>query len=191
VKRRWFHCSSRWLGGRFRAEMRAPIIRGPKEPVTPRICVCPTLAGCFSAVLFVAGPVYVYRTVKAISGVKPVRVFDELVTWEKWIVHPAEFEAVQCIPAAVVLRAQQAIDLWHRETHLSSSLKLKVCQRAIACRVLGGPEWEADLCARWMKTCGIDDPEDFVLRCTVSVVNPERGGGDVYGTVCDSSSVVH
>jgi hypothetical protein len=123
-------------------------------------------------VLFEVGPVYVYQTVKRVAGVRPCRVFDEVVTWEKWIVHPAEFEAVQCVPPGVVLRGQQATDLWHRETRLSSSLKLKVCQRAVACRVLGGPKWEADLCAKWLKTCGIDDPEEFVLRCTIAV-----GGG--------------
>jgi hypothetical protein len=144
------------------------MIRGEKEPLTPRICVSRTIAGCFSAVLFQPGPVFVYRTVKRLAGVKPVGTFDALVTDERWIVHPAEFEIDRVILPCIVERAQQAAVLWHRETRKASALSLKVCQRAIAARVLGGPTWEEDLCERWMRTLGIEhDPEEHLLLCAI------------------------
>jgi hypothetical protein len=61
------------------------------EPPVPRICVCPTVAGCFMAACYTEGYRRVYRTRKKVHAVEPYRVYDSKVTGELWLLEPTDF----------------------------------------------------------------------------------------------------
>lgn len=81
--------------------------RDPQEPDVPRICVCPTVAGCLSAI----GPslqylkrVRVFQTKDNVSAVVPFGkhasnpeakpVLDSYITQEKWLIKKASFKFI-------------------------------------------------------------------------------------------------
>jgi hypothetical protein len=73
--------------------------RSTDEPYIPRICVCPTIAGCINAVwACYAYPkhshVSVYKTTKPKSAIEPVDVVDSYITGEKWLLKPTTFVRV-------------------------------------------------------------------------------------------------
>lgn len=104
-RRRWIHCSSQWHGERWTAQRRCPaLVELTSEPKTPRLCVCATVAACFSATLFQGGDVCVYRTAREVGANAPRGVWDAAITGERWIVPPCVMELHSVIPASVVRR---------------------------------------------------------------------------------------
>jgi hypothetical protein len=61
------------------------------EPEVFRICVCPTVVGCFMAACYTEGYHRVYRTKRKVSSVKPYDVYDAEVTGERWLLEPTDF----------------------------------------------------------------------------------------------------
>lgn len=64
------------------------------EPTVPRICVCPTVAGCFIAACYTEGYKRVYRTRRKVWAVEPYNVYDAKITGEMWLLEPTEFVQV-------------------------------------------------------------------------------------------------
>ncbi len=67
--------------------------RCEEEPNTPRICVCPTVAKCLSAVEL-SGNVRIYRTYRPCRAHYPRRVSDSRITKERWLFRPTVFVRV-------------------------------------------------------------------------------------------------
>lgn len=66
--------------------------RDPKEPLTSRICVCPTIEGCLIAIyLQDMRTINVYRTEKEVLAENPYQVLDAHITGEKWLTKPTKF----------------------------------------------------------------------------------------------------
>jgi len=80
--------------------------RDPDEPDIPRVCVCPTIAGCLNAVapsLSFMKRVRVFRTKRKVTTVVPFgshssglgkAVLDSHITKEKWLLHKASFKFI-------------------------------------------------------------------------------------------------
>ena len=160
----FYHCSSKWLGELFEPKRSTPNMISSREPSTPRLCVCPTIAGCFAARMFDHHrPVFVYRTVKPYRGIHPRDVWDQIATDEHWLIPPVRLIHVATINALHVDEIQRAALRYHVVTRKASSLHNRVAQRAIAYRVVGGPKWEGQLLDRFKRTCEINDPEEFLV----------------------------
>lgn len=82
---------------------------GDNEPYLKRICVCPTIAGCLSAVApcLDRNKVKIFRTINKVNGYYPFcpnsyknpfrtryPVADAAVTGEKWILTPVKFKYI-------------------------------------------------------------------------------------------------
>jgi len=105
----WWHCSDRFNGDSFNA-LRITPSRSVDEPLTPRLCVSPTVCECFSARLFREGfPVYCYRTEKPCRTVAPKRVWDSIITRERWLIHPCQMILARTIEAHEAYQAQSAL----------------------------------------------------------------------------------
>lgn len=162
-KRTYYHCTEADRGDEWRCDLLAPS-RSPKEPPTPRLCVCPTVAGCFAARLFRPVAVHVYAV--HCRGVRPPKsVWDRDVTGERWVVHRAVLRRERTVPAYQVARIVGLIREYHLLTRQKSTLKLRVAQYAIAAAVLGDDErWARKMC----RIVGVDDPELFVIAKAVA-----------------------
>lgn len=162
-RQHWFHCS-RWDHGEtFVARKRVPHTTAEKESPVPRLCVAPTVAACFSSMLFIGGPVSVYRTSKPCRGVMPRGVWDQVVTRERWLIPPVEMIRVRIIDAATVAKAQQDIVTFHRMANSRSDLWLRVAQYAIAADVFGADEPEQRHIRRAVRITKIGDPQDYII----------------------------
>lgn len=162
-RRHWYHCSSTFLGDAFEAKRRPPLHFDRREPPTPRLCVAPSIAECFAAVLFSVGkPVYVYRTEKQRRAVTPRAVWDAVVTREGWLIPPVRMILDRVIAADDVDKAQTAVRLYHLENRRRSSLKTRVSQFAIAAELFGS-EWLRRRARRCCEIVGIQDAEGFLL----------------------------
>lgn len=167
-RRHWYHCSSEFLGESFTAERRPPRHMAQREPPTPRLCVAPSVAECFAAVLFGdCKPVYAYRTESPRRAVAPRGVWDECVTRERWLIPPVRMILERVIEADEVARAQTAVRLYHEATRKNSSLNVRVAQLAIASEVLGS-ERERRRARHCCDVVGIEDGESYLLAAAVS-----------------------
>lgn len=83
-----------------------PQVEGRKrdilEPKVARICVCPTVRGCLSAVSFYKQIVYIHRTKRRVKATYPYGVVDSYITGEKWIVRPTIFVRVGFLSLLVI-----------------------------------------------------------------------------------------
>ena len=78
------------------------INRGDYEPYIRRICVCPTIEGCLTALgaaLLYGVDIQVYRTMKQEESMLPYEVTDSYITGEKWLVRPTHFSLYGVIKA--------------------------------------------------------------------------------------------
>lgn len=167
-KTHWWHCTSDYHGESFVATRRQPKHKSDREPVTPRLCVAPSIAECFAAVLFAdSKPVYCYRTEVPRRAVAPRDVWDQVVTRERWLIPPVVMTLRKTIASLDVAEAQSAIRMYHQYTRQKSSLHVRVAQLAIASRVLG-PDCIRDRAKRCCQIIGIDDPEDYLLERMLS-----------------------
>lgn len=170
-RRHWYHCTSHYLGESFTAERRAPKLKTSDEPSTPRLCVAPTIAGCFAAVLFTDGePVYCYRTETPRRAVAPCGVWDRWVTGERWLIPPVTMVLDRVIDAELASRAHAAIRLYHRYTRLRTTLGLRVAQFALASELLGTSR-DKRLASKFCRLMGIDDAESYVLAKTDQAIH--------------------
>lgn len=103
-KQHWFHCSARFHGQTWTVGRTCPKNVSTKEPMTPRLCVASTIARCFAARLF-RGDVFVYRTKVPRSGLKPIRVYDAVITQERWLIPPVEMVLHSIVQANMTERA--------------------------------------------------------------------------------------
>lgn len=171
LKRHWWHCTSDYHGESFVAIRRQPKHKSEREPTTPRLCVSPTIAECFSAVLFADGkPVYCYRTESPRKAVAPKDVWDQVITRERWLIPPVAMVLVKTIPTIDVERSQAAIRMYHKCTRKNSSLNVRVAQLAIAAEILG-TDWVKERARRCCSIVGIVDPEDFLLDSMLKEVS--------------------
>jgi hypothetical protein len=159
VKKNWYHITDVHRGPEFTASRRPPILRTESEPLTPRICVCPDLPGCFSAVLFHPKPVYVYRYCGGTNP--PLGVWDHQITGERWVVVPSrlvfetevDWRVVRDIYAATLLRIQNLKKL--------TTWKVRLAQYCVAAKFLKmESRWTRMIQNRYL---GGMDPEDYIL----------------------------
>lgn len=134
-RKHFYHCTNINWGNSWTARRIAPVFCGIGEPSTPRLCVSRTIAGCFVARLFSEGDVYVYKTAKKRSGIKPVDVGDSLLTGERWIVPPVDMSLIRTIPAQIVADLQgetrdyinthwRGLSLWRKTKHYKKSISI-------------------------------------------------------------------
>ncbi len=96
----YFHITPEDWGDKVKLHPRSDgDYRSGDEPNISRICVCPTIAGCISAVWSCYGiarqkHVSVYRTLKQKHAVTPIGVADSHITGEVWLLKPAMFVRV-------------------------------------------------------------------------------------------------
>lgn len=162
-RQHWFHCTSDNHGPVFVAKRRAPKHMSQNEPSTPRLCVAPTIARCFAAVLFKEfRPVYCYRTEKPCKAVKPRNVWDQVVTGEHWLIPPTRMILDRVIDVTEATRAQWLVREYHCETGKNAGLFTRVAQLAIASEVVG-TDRDRNRARRCLGIVGIDDPELFLM----------------------------
>lgn len=135
------------------------------------MCVCPSIAACFAARLFI-GAVHVYRTESKRNGIRSRKVWDELITGERWLVPPVAMVKVRVIPAAEVAEIFAAVRLYHQHTRRHSDLRLRLAQFALAIRALDHRPREGRLIARMAECWGIGDPEEYLLNRAISEGRP-------------------
>lgn len=95
AERYWYHVSSTLKAKRVTLTPRANdegFNRAEDEPDIKRICVCPTIEGCLTAIPYGRrDTLTVYRTTKKIPARKAYDVFDSTVTQESWITKRTRF----------------------------------------------------------------------------------------------------
>lgn len=133
-----FHCTTTNHGAVLEVQRKVPHAPDSKEPMVPRLCVCPSIPACFSSRLFAAGQdVHVYRTPTRCKGIKPHGVWDEFITRERWLIPPCRLERSKVIPSETVERSQLAVRMFHTATRENSNVALRCAQYVRACEVLG------------------------------------------------------
>lgn len=127
MRNKWYHCSQVAKVQKFSVAKRPPAHRTTLEPLTPRLCVCPSVALCFTARLFEVAPVHVYIS-EPRNGIRPRDVWDAKITGERWLIPPTTMHYAYTIPTEVVYGAQLAIRTYHRVTRKHSSIRLRIAQ---------------------------------------------------------------
>lgn len=95
MKRYWYFVSSCDFGDKMTLKPRTPYYKASTEPDTKRICVAPSAAHCMSALpLGNEDEVFVYRTVREVTGRTPHGVTDTDITQEHWLTTPTRFVKV-------------------------------------------------------------------------------------------------
>lgn len=165
-KRPWFHCSSTDHGDAFVAARRPPILQADGEVQTPRLCVSPNIAACFAATLFEESrPVHVYRTRTPRRAVMPVKVWDQIITQERWLIPPVEMVRVKIVDADTADRVQVGARLI-AEQRQRSSVRKRIMQYARAIEEFGAPAGEVRAIERIRASLGLTcHPDDYFLEC--------------------------
>ncbi len=158
-----FHCSEVNHGPEWIAKRRPPLTRSEKEPDTPRLCACPTIAPCFAATLL-RGDVFVYRTAQPTGSVKPRDVWDAGLTGERWLIPPVRMVFDRMIPAAITKQINGWVLAYLYSGHNGVPPKIRVCQWAIAAKLIDAPRREKQWAARVLEGVGITDPELYILE---------------------------
>jgi hypothetical protein len=126
MKRIWYHCSQIYNGNEFTVINKVPF-RSEKEPLVPRLCVCPTIALCFTARLFKYDQaVFVYKSAKKYNGIKPYNVWDQPITRERWLIYPCRMIFEKQIPAETVRKCCLELAYYHRDGKKNSSFKIRL-----------------------------------------------------------------
>lgn len=164
MRRYWWHCTAEYHGATWIAERRCPKNCSRWEPKTPRLCVAPTIAECFAAVLFpVDRSVYCYRSEKKYNGVTPKGVWDAVITREAWLIPPVRMLLVRTVAAPDVVRSQEFVRMYHTLTRKTSSLRVRVSQLMCAAVALESSVIQARAC-RLLQLCGIEDAEQYLFN---------------------------
>lgn len=142
-----------------------PMCPSQNEPDVPRLCVCPSVPGCFAARVFTKRKdLYVYRTLKKTKGIKPYRVWDAVITGERWLIPPMRLERIATIDREDVARIQcySVPILW-----TGADIQIRTAQLAIAWDVLGKRfpnHQERRVCRFLLERFKVGDPEIFFLK---------------------------
>lgn len=164
AKRYWWHCTSNYYGELWTAERRCPRHRADGEPDTPRLCVCPTIAECFAAVLFSRSrPVYCYRSEKRCHGVSPKNVWDSAITREAWLIPPVNMVLAKTIASIDVQAAQEFVRLYHESTGKNSTIKVRIAQLMCAANVIGDDRIR-ERAQRCLAICRINNAEQYLFE---------------------------
>lgn len=158
--RRLYHCTQDDHGDQLVVGRRVPLVRAAGEPETPRLCVCPSVPQCVSAVmLWKNQPVRIYRSDRPRKGVTPRGVWDQVITGERWLIPGHRLELVGEIPVETVLQIYELPREYH-ELGMSSDYRLRTSQIVIASELL--PDWVTEAKLRYfhrmLEICGVDDP---------------------------------
>lgn len=168
-KRLWLHCTQDDHGPRFTARRIVPpryAATECNEPKIPRLCVCPTLAGCFAAQFFYTQkPVQVYRTVLPRSGIFPgrKRVWDCIITREHWLVPPVELEKVEVIPYEKFEDIAYPRFLYYKLTGPNSKFRIRVAEYVLAAKVLGEKSLDKKILDYYRRYISTKHPADYII----------------------------
>ncbi len=83
--------------------------RDSNEPNTARICVCPTVAKCISAIEMDREH-RIYRTLRPCRARYPRRVLDSRITTERWLVRPTAFVLVGFLSEELIRDIVKPVD---------------------------------------------------------------------------------
>ena len=114
TKEDYFHITQDVYENKVRWKPRKPY-RMMGEPLTPRICVAPTIEGCLVALgeVLVGGRlVYVYKAIGSFKIFNPIKVVDSKVTGEKWIKTPTVFKKIRTLNLEKLLPEDLYINLF-------------------------------------------------------------------------------
>lgn len=171
-QRVWYHCTQTESALTVDVQRRKPSCIGAAEPPTPRLCVAPTLGGCFAARLFdCSKPVHVY--VCKCRAIRPRSVWDAPLTGERWVIPPMTLWWHALLGPALVMQAQWLSYEYHRVSGKPSDLRMRLCQYALALAVLGGPRWEREFVEACLKRRNIACPLEYVL-CKIETHSTKR-----------------
>jgi hypothetical protein len=114
-----YHLSVQWLGRKPTLEPRTPRSRANGESDAPRVCVAPTIEGCWLSICsedpyFPCGGVHVYEVVTDKSIPADKTVDDRKRTGERWILEPVELRHVCKIPP---VKNYGRIEGWHGKAY--------------------------------------------------------------------------
>lgn len=170
--RHWYHCTDEDMGERWTAKrIVPPLVRQTSEPLTPRLCVCSTIARCFIARLMRhSRSVWVYRTEQPRRANRPPKsVWDRMITQERWIVPPCEMVLQRVIPEDVVWNANLAMHAFFRgKTKPAATWKIRVAHYAVVIKALDQhdttlvKEHERGTSESWLEYAEITDPEEYL-----------------------------
>lgn len=141
--RRWVHLSQEHKKDVILSHLH---FRGYNDEAdTPRLCVTKTVAGALAARVFLSGePVNVYLT-EPCRTVRPVAVWDSVITGERWVVRRVTLHKVDEVPPEVVegVRALQRshvlqkgnVTIHERVLHLALAVEmLDQCSKCLSLR---------------------------------------------------------
>ncbi len=93
----FYHVTPRSLGKSYTFKPKDIMGCDYREPDIKRVCVAPTISGCFAAIHTGYGNYNVYRTKRKVKAYITYNVADVGVTREKWLLSPTEFIKVGTI----------------------------------------------------------------------------------------------
>lgn len=121
ARRILYHCTQFDHGPELVVQRRFPIIRATGEPKTPRLCVAPSVAQCLvSSLMYRPGAVQVYATRQPMAGVTPLGVWDEVITWERWLLPGQRLVKVDTVDDATRAEVVTIPTLYHEAGNLAS-----------------------------------------------------------------------
>lgn len=127
MKINYYHCSTINHGQILVIKKQCPRLKADKETHTPRLCVAPTIAACFAARIFNHGPVYVYKTIKPVNAVKPINVWDQCITKERWLIE-GTLNLYTIISNHICEEAYTSLKILYQIKKMRSSLRIRACQ---------------------------------------------------------------
>ena len=129
LRPRWlYHVTDDYHGSVMEVIRRHPEYMAEEEPEVPRLCVSPTVAGCFAAGFFRDVDCHVYRTCKKRKGISPRGVWDSFITEERWLIPPDYLEHVGVVEAMDVYLIQELFRRYHEVTGNRCNPRLRLAQ---------------------------------------------------------------
>lgn len=138
-----YHCTVDNHGIRLKVTRKVPRYASRNEPAVPRLCVCPTIPQCIASTLLYGVPVHVYATDKPLKGVTPYRVWDEVITDERWLIPGQSLSYHLRLPRDVIDSITLDIARWHCRTKQHSNMEVRLAMLWRACVTLPQhtPRW--------------------------------------------------
>lgn len=155
--------STKWTVKRTREQLKIDYY---EHPPVPRLCVAPAVPNCFGSRLFDLGKnVYLYRTVSRRRANRPRKVWDAVITGERWLLPGTVMEAQGFIKGETVDKMTELPWLYHEETKNKCSIRLRIACQKLAWQVLGSKypnRWWRDYTHRLAHSFGVGDPEKYI-----------------------------
>ena len=144
-----YHVTQACVGGVLVVDRRTPRFPADKEPLTPRLCACPTVWQCLAArLLDCRRQAFVYCT--EAKGVKPRGVWDAFLTDERWLLPGHRLFLCQVLGDGLLWEAQRR-GRQRAGRGLKSNFRERLLSMLDACEALGErkPKWLTDSVERW------------------------------------------